>query len=81
MTLSDYLSSNNLTQAEFASRVGVKQAAITRYSKGDRFPRQEHVDAIEKETGGQVTANDHARAWREARERKVKTEGSDAVSI
>jgi transcriptional regulator with XRE-family HTH domain len=68
MTLSEYLAANNLTQTEFAARVGVKQATIARYARGERFPRLKHLAAIQKETGGTVTADDHVRA-RESAER------------
>lgn len=69
MTLAEYLASRNLTQAEFAAKVGVEQATIGRYAKGERFPRQRHLEAIERETGGLVSAQDHVETWRLYQER------------
>jgi len=36
--LNDYLTSTETTQAEFAARVGVQQAAISRYANGVQVP-------------------------------------------
>jgi transcriptional regulator with XRE-family HTH domain len=67
MTLSEYLSANGKTQAQFAAEIDVEQATIARYARGARMPRSEHIEAIEKATGGLVTANDHFRVVRAAR--------------
>ncbi len=58
MTLTEYLSTNNLTQAAFAERVGVSAEAVNQWVKGKRFPRPESIMDIERETAGQVRVAD-----------------------
>lgn len=58
MTLSDYLRAHSLTHAEFASRIGATQAAVTRYANGRRKPSLQKIIVIERETSGQVRAID-----------------------
>lgn len=56
MTLSDYLADQSLTDAEFASRVGVSQSTINRAKRGLLDLRVEVALAIETATGGAVDA-------------------------
>lgn len=42
----------------FAAQIGVTQTMITEYAEGRVWPRREVMEAIVRETGGQVTAND-----------------------
>jgi DNA-binding transcriptional regulator YdaS (Cro superfamily) len=58
MTLTEYLSTNNLTQSAFAERIGVSSEAVNQWVKGKRFPRPESIMDIERETGGKVRVAD-----------------------
>lgn len=59
MKLSEYLSENNLTQADFARVVGESPQNIERYVNGKRKPSDETVmQRIADATKGEVTAND-----------------------
>ncbi len=58
MRLRAYLDRENLPIATFAGRLGVSVAALHRYLTGERFPRQEVMQAIIELTGGAVQAND-----------------------
>lgn len=54
MKLKSFLMRQGLTEAAFAAKVGLSQAAINRYCRGVRLPRAEHIAAIEKATDGRV---------------------------
>jgi transcriptional regulator with XRE-family HTH domain len=58
MRLRTYLDQENIPVAAFARRIGVSVAALHRYLAGDRFPRQEVMQAIIDNTNGAVQAND-----------------------
>lgn len=58
MNLSDYLSENSISRAEFAERIGVSEVSICRYVMKKRVPRPEQLRRIREATGGAVTAND-----------------------
>ncbi|WP_084398358.1 helix-turn-helix domain-containing protein [Henriciella aquimarina] len=58
MTLADWLTKNNLSDADFADRIGVSRQALHRYKTGARRPHADILTEIVKHTGGQVTAND-----------------------
>lgn len=58
MKLSEFLSDNGMSRADFAAAVGVSHVAITRYLAGKRIPRPEHIRRIKELTGGAVTADD-----------------------
>lgn len=58
MKLREYLKSNDLTEAQFADRVGLSQAAINRYCAGRRIPDKDAMPAIIKGTSGDVQPND-----------------------
>ncbi len=55
MTLSEYLQANGLRQEEFAARMGVAQATVSRWCNG-LMPRRAHLLRIIELTGGAVTA-------------------------
>lgn len=55
MTLKQYLASNSLSQAEFARRLGVSEAVISRYCTGLMVPRKARMLLIERATEGAVT--------------------------
>lgn len=58
MRLSDWLTHNSLSEAEFARRIGTTRVAVGRYIAGTRVPRRDVMTKIEAETAQQVTAND-----------------------
>ena len=59
MTLADYLSRQpNMTHRDFAERLDVSQATVTRYAAGKRIPRPAHLVKIYQITGGLVAPND-----------------------
>ena len=66
MKLNDFISDNNMSHTEFGKRIGVSQAAISRYANGSRWPKPEIVELIEAETNGQVTIQDHYAAYKAA---------------
>lgn len=68
MTLASYLAQSGTSHADFAKLIGVSQAAITRYARGDRIPRPAQMQKIAEVTRGKVTANDFM----------VRTEGAAA---
>lgn len=57
MKLSDYLSANSLTEAQFAAQIGVTQSTVNRL-KGGQIPGKELMVSIYKVTGGKVRADD-----------------------
>jgi DNA-binding transcriptional regulator YdaS (Cro superfamily) len=58
MKLSDWLKQTKTRKYQFAARIGVSASVVTDYCEGRLYPRREIAEAIIRETGGQVTAND-----------------------
>lgn len=59
MKLSAFLAETGIQAMTFGERIGLKQPnSIYRYIRGERMPSQEVMQAIARETGGRVTAND-----------------------
>ena len=58
MKLRTYLDQENIPRAAFAARIGVSVGALYRYLTGERFPRQDVMQAIIDHTGGAVQADD-----------------------
>lgn len=58
MKLADYLNEQNLRQEEFAARLGVEQATVSRYLSGKRMPTRRILEVIVEITSGRVTPND-----------------------
>lgn len=56
MDIAAYLKSHELTQAEFARRVGCDRSNFHRIINGRMKPSLDLAVAIERETGGVVTA-------------------------
>jgi hypothetical protein len=56
--LSEFLRANNLTQAEFAEKVGATQRAVSLWLGGKRHPRPLQMRAIVRATKGAVSPND-----------------------
>lgn len=61
MTLDEWLILRNLSETEFAERIGRSQASVNRYRHGLRLPDREAMIRIIETTGGAVTANDFYR--------------------
>lgn len=57
MTLDEFLSSSETTEAAFARRIGVAQQAVNRYRRG-RIPERAIMRRIVEATGGAVQPND-----------------------
>jgi transcriptional regulator with XRE-family HTH domain len=62
MTLAEFMELEKLTDAGLAEKVGRDRSNVTRWRRGDTKPDFEALVAIEKITGGKVTALDFARA-------------------
>lgn len=58
MKLNDWIIKSEITNAEFASKVGVTRQAMWRYRMGERMPKPAVIAKIHEVTGGAVTAND-----------------------
>lgn len=62
MTLSEYLKQSKESDGAFALRVNLSQSQINRLRRGVSRPSWAAIEAIAKETGNKVTANDWANA-------------------
>lgn len=67
MTLNEWLSIPNADGSKkrknaFAAAIGVTPTMVTEYAEGRMWPRREIIVAIERETAGEVTANDLLRS-------------------
>lgn len=58
MELRAYLNSRDLSEADFAKLIGVKQSAVNRYCRKIRTPKPKVMSEIIRVTKGKVTAND-----------------------
>lgn len=58
MTLAQYLSESDLTDAEFGAKVGVSQSQISRLKRGVSFPSPATAVRIAQATGGKVKPAD-----------------------
>jgi DNA-binding transcriptional regulator YdaS (Cro superfamily) len=63
MKLADWFKERNAdgsrrSKGKFAERIGKSPSTVTGYLDGSVWPTREAMQAIERETGGQVTAND-----------------------
>lgn len=60
MTLKQYIDAQTpkLSHAAFGAKIGVTQATINRYVRGDRFPSPEMIRKIHDATGGKVGVAD-----------------------
>ncbi len=58
MTLSDYLDRNRLSLRAFARACGVSASSVHRVRNGEVIPNRRLLEAIYRETGGQVTPAD-----------------------
>lgn len=58
MKLATYLSQSGTSQSAFAALIGVSQAAVARYVRGQRMPEPKIAKKIKVVTDGAVTPND-----------------------
>jgi transcriptional regulator with XRE-family HTH domain len=74
MTLDEYFKAQDpkVSYAEFADRIGVTQAAISRYVDGKRFPSPELIRKIHEATDRSVTANDLLKGFEEAQQKRSR---------
>ena len=59
MKLRDWLKKAGIKQTEFADRIGLSQASVSRIVAGKLMPRRDMVRRIEKETKGKVKLEDY----------------------
>lgn len=74
MTLDEYFRTQDpkISHADFAKKIGVEQAAVSRYVNGKRFPTPEIIRKIDEATNSAVTANDLLRGFEEAQAKRAK---------
>jgi DNA-binding transcriptional regulator YdaS (Cro superfamily) len=58
MKLAEWLKRTKTRRYQFAERIGVRASVVSDYCKGRYCPRPKVAEAIIRETGGEVTAND-----------------------
>jgi transcriptional regulator with XRE-family HTH domain len=58
MKLKDWMSKKRVSGVEFARRLGVAKATVSRYVTEDRVPRPAILRKIHDETNGEVSAPD-----------------------
>lgn len=56
--LKQWLKEHNITGAQFAEMMGVRQSAVSMWLTGERFPSRENIQKIVELTGGKVQPND-----------------------
>ena len=65
MTLDEYLTTENMTLAQFAEAIGqdgVGASTVSKWRRGIAFPRPRHIREIARVTRGQVTVADFFKA-------------------
>ena len=58
MKLADYLTTEKISQGEFARRIGATAGAVCRWIAGERFPNRIYRKRILKATDGKVSVED-----------------------
>jgi len=66
MLLRDWLVENNLTQDDFAQRIGVKRETVSHWCRGRCRPAPRRISKIISVTQGKVTLDDLQAAWERA---------------
>lgn len=61
MLLAEWLSREKITRTDFATRVGVSPSHVTGICDGASWPSRKLILEIERQTSGEVTANDFVR--------------------
>lgn len=67
MKLTDYLAREKMTATAFAARINVPVSTVTRLLANERSPRLDLLVKIRTATSGEVTPNDFADTFAEAR--------------
>lgn len=62
MTLAEFMENEKFTDVSLAERIGRDRSNVSRWRRGDTKPDFDALVAIEKISGGKVTASDFARA-------------------
>lgn len=65
MQLYKYLIHHNISQSEFADKIGVSQPTLSRYVNGDTLPSVVIGARIEKATSGEVACDDWENLFRD----------------
>ena len=63
MLLSEWIDTPNLTYTELARRIGCSRPAVMYWATGQNCPTAKNAQRILDVTGGEVTPDDHQRAW------------------
>lgn len=58
MKLADYLTANQLSEADFAGRAGISREMVNRLKNGQIWLSSETAERIYRATDGEVTPND-----------------------
>jgi DNA-binding transcriptional regulator YdaS (Cro superfamily) len=58
MTLTEYLTTNQIAPTDFAQQIGVTREAVLMWMSAARTPRPKMMERIKKATAGSVTPND-----------------------
>lgn len=69
MRLGDWIELQNLSQAEFGRKGGVRQQLVSKWCSGRAIPRLHHMEMIQRLTAGRVSSADFyadAKAWKAA---------------
>lgn len=69
MKLNDYLRDRDISDEDFASKLGISRQAVWRYRRGRTVPKPCHVALIHKHTRGMVTRED----WAEVAANRVRS--------
>lgn len=67
MNLREWLDTKGIKGFAFAERVGVTQGAMSKIIRGVVWPEADTISAIERETGGDVTAADILATYQESK--------------
>jgi len=71
MLLRDWMERHGVSDDDLAARIGRHRTDCFRYRRGQHVPRAEVIIAIERETNGEVTAEDLLAAYMERRQLKA----------
>ena len=77
MQLADWLKRTRIKRYEFARRIGVTPSVVTDYCQGKMWPGREKIEAIVRETAGEVGPADFISS--EAQERLASVAQAEAA--
>jgi DNA-binding transcriptional regulator YdaS (Cro superfamily) len=67
MKLGRFLAERRLSQEAFAAQVGVSRVSVSYWVNERRIPYPRHIIAIDRATGGEVSADEFGHRGRKAR--------------